>query len=48
MLVTDAGKIMQEQGAAPPQGGFGKETILGATFDSSQPEEYLKSVRKPT
>jgi len=48
MLATDAGKIMQEQGIAPPQGGFGKETILGVTFDSSKPEEYLKSVRKPT
>jgi len=48
MLATDAGKIMQEQGAPPPPGGFGKETILGASFDSSRPEEYLKSVRKPT
>jgi nitrate/nitrite transport system substrate-binding protein len=48
MLATDAAKIMQEQGVTPPQVSFRKETILGATFDSSEPEEYLKSVRKPT
>jgi nitrate/nitrite transport system substrate-binding protein len=48
MLATDAAKIMQEQGVAPPEGGFRKETILGKVFDSSQPEEYLKSVRKPS
>ena len=48
MLATDAAKIMQEQGIAPPEGGFRKETILGKVFDSSQPEEYLKSVRKPS
>ena len=48
MLATDAAKIMQEQGITPPQGGFRTETILGKPFDSSKPEEYLKSVRKPT
>ncbi len=48
MLATDASKIMQEQGVTPPQGGFRTETILGKPFDSSQPEAYLKSVRKPT
>ena len=48
MLATDAAKIMQEQGATPPQVGFRTEIILGKPFDSSQPEAYLKSVRKPT
>jgi nitrate/nitrite transport system substrate-binding protein len=48
MLATDAAAIMREQGATPPAGGFGTETILGQTFDSSKPEEYLKSVRKPS
>jgi nitrate/nitrite transport system substrate-binding protein len=47
MLATDAGKIMREQGAVPPTGGFGTEKILGKDFDSSKPEEYLKTVRKP-
>ena len=47
MLTTDAGKIMREQGAVPPAGGFGMEKILGKDFDSSKPDEYLKTVRKP-
>jgi nitrate/nitrite transport system substrate-binding protein len=47
MLATDAAKIMQEMGATPPAAEFGKETILGQVFDSSRPDEYLKSVRKP-
>ena len=47
MLSTDAAKLMREQGAVPPAGGFGIETILGKDFDSSNPEGYLKSVRKP-
>ena len=46
MLATDAAKIMQEQGATPPKVEFGTETILGEKFDSSKPDEYLKSVRK--
>jgi nitrate/nitrite transport system substrate-binding protein len=48
MLATDAGRIMRELGAVPPPADFGKETILGQVFDSDKPEEYLKSVRKPT
>ena len=48
MLATDAARIMREQGATPPAIGFGKETILGTIFDSSKPDEYLKTVRKPT
>ena len=46
MLATDASKIMRDNGALPPAGGFGKEIILGSEFDSSMPDEYLKSVRK--
>jgi len=46
MLATDASKIMRDNGASPPAVGFGKEIILGAEFDSSKPDEYLKSVRK--
>ena len=48
MLATDAAKIMHEQGVTPPPGGFRTETILGKPFNSSKPEAYLKSVRKPT
>jgi nitrate/nitrite transport system substrate-binding protein len=47
MLATDAAKIMREMGAAPPAADFGKEIVLGKEFDSSKPDEYLKSVRKP-
>ena len=47
MLATDAEKIMRDLGATPPAASFGKEMILGKEFDSSKPEEYLKSVRKP-
>jgi nitrate/nitrite transport system substrate-binding protein len=46
MLATDASRIMRESGASPPAGGFGKEIILGSEFDSSKPEEYLKSLHK--
>jgi nitrate/nitrite transport system substrate-binding protein len=46
MLATDASRIMRESGASPPPGGFGKEIILGTEFDSSKPDEYLKSVRR--
>jgi nitrate/nitrite transport system substrate-binding protein len=48
MLATEAGKIMRDLGANPPPADFRKEIILGQEFDSSKPEEYLKSVRKPT
>jgi nitrate/nitrite transport system substrate-binding protein len=47
MLATDAAKIMRDLGGNPPAAEFGKETILGQEFDSSKPDEYLKSVRKP-
>jgi len=46
MLATDAGRIMRDMGVTPPAADFGKEIILGQVFDSSKPEEYLKSVRK--
>jgi nitrate/nitrite transport system substrate-binding protein len=48
MLATDAAKIMREMGATPPAAEFRKEIILGEEFDSNKPDEYLKSVRKPT
>ncbi len=48
MLATDAAKIMKEMGVNPPAAEFRKELILGQDFDSSKPEEYLKTVRKPT
>jgi nitrate/nitrite transport system substrate-binding protein len=48
MLATEAEKIMRDMGASPPAAEFRKEVILGQEFDSSKPDEYLKSVRKPT
>ncbi len=48
MLTADAGKIMRDQGLAPPAGGFGKEMILGAMFDSSDPQGYLANLPKRT
>jgi nitrate/nitrite transport system substrate-binding protein len=47
MLATDAAQIMRDLGANPPAAEFKKEVILGQEFDSSKPDEYLKSVRKP-
>jgi hypothetical protein len=46
MLATDASRVMRENGASPPPVGFGKEIILGTEFDSSKPDDYLKSVGK--
>jgi nitrate/nitrite transport system substrate-binding protein len=48
LLATEAGQIMRDLGANPPPAEFRKEIILGREFDSNKPEEYLKSVRKPT
>jgi nitrate/nitrite transport system substrate-binding protein len=48
LLATEAGRIMRDLGANPPPAEFRKEIILGREFDSNKPEEYLKSVRKPT
>lgn len=42
MLVTDAKRLMAEQGVQAPVAGFRKEKILGEEFDSNQPEAYLK------
>ena len=47
MLATDAARIMREMGREPPATEFRKETILGQEFNSSKPEEYLKTVRRP-
>lgn len=46
MLATDAKKLLEEQGATAPALGFRKELVLGKEFDSSRPEEYLKSLRR--
>lgn len=46
MLATDAKRLMEEAGVKAPAVGFRKERILGKEFDSSKPEEYMKSLRK--
>lgn len=46
MLATDAKRLMEEAGMKVPPVGFRKERVLGQEFDSSKPEEYLKSLRK--
>jgi len=46
MLATDAAKLISEAGAKSPGIVFGKEMIGGKEFDSSKPEEYLKTLRK--
>jgi nitrate/nitrite transport system substrate-binding protein len=46
MLATDAAKIMTELGTKPPAVDFRKEIILGKEFDSSKPEDYLRSIRR--
>ncbi len=46
MLATDAAKRMAEAGVQPPKPEFRKENIVGREFDSSKPEDYLRSVRR--
>lgn len=46
MLATDAKRLMEQAGVKAPAIGFRKERILGREFDSSKPEEYMKSLRK--
>ena len=46
MLATEAAKLIKELGGEAPKPEFRKETIAGQEFDSSNPEEYLKKVRK--
>lgn len=46
MLATDAARLMADLGVKAPTAGFRTETIAGREFDSSRPEEYLKSIRK--
>ena len=46
MLATDAARLMAEAGVQAPRPEFGKETIGGKEFDSSKPEEYLRSIRR--
>lgn len=46
MLATDAAKLMTEAGVPAPRPEFRKETIVDREFDSSKPEEYLRSIRR--
>ncbi|MGJ3699840.1 CmpA/NrtA family ABC transporter substrate-binding protein [Variovorax sp. AFSI2.2] len=46
MLATDAKRLIEERGGRAPEVGFRKETILGKSFDSDRPADYLKSLGK--
>jgi len=46
MLATDAKRLIEERGGKAPEIGFRKETILGKSFDSDRPADYLKSLGK--
>lgn len=46
MLATEAAKLIKEMGGEAPAPEFGKEMIAGQEFDSNNPEEYLRRVRK--
>jgi nitrate/nitrite transport system substrate-binding protein len=45
MLATDAAKLMAEAGAVAPKIEFRKEIVMGKTFDSNDPDAYMKSLR---
>lgn len=45
MLATDAAKLMADAGAAAPRIEFRKEVVMGKTFDSNDPDSYLKTLR---
>ncbi|WP_244548593.1 CmpA/NrtA family ABC transporter substrate-binding protein [Bosea vaviloviae] len=47
MLAVDAKKILAQQGIEVPEPKFGIERILGKEFDANEPDEYLRSVRRP-
>ncbi|MCW8087404.1 CmpA/NrtA family ABC transporter substrate-binding protein [Sabulicella glaciei] len=46
MLATDAQRLLREAGAAAPEPGFGRLTVLGRPFDSSDPEGELRAARR--
>jgi len=42
-LETDTARLMKEVGLTPPTSGSKTIVVMGKTFDSSKPEEYIKS-----
>ena len=44
-LAADAGKVMKELGYEPPSKTYENYTIMGKTFDYTQPEAYVKSFK---
>ena len=45
MLATDAAKLMAELGGEVPKIEFRKEVVMGKSFDTNDPEGYLKTLR---
>ncbi|MGB8138375.1 MAG: nitrate ABC transporter substrate-binding protein, partial [Pseudolabrys sp.] len=44
-LATDTSKLMTEVGMKPPTATTKTFVVMGKTFDSGKPEEYLKSFK---
>ncbi|HSJ41356.1 MAG TPA: nitrate ABC transporter substrate-binding protein, partial [Xanthobacteraceae bacterium] len=44
-LATDTSKLMSEVGMKPPTATSKTFMVMGKTFDSTKPEEYLKSFK---
>ncbi len=42
-LETDTARLMKEVGLTPPTSGSKTIVVMGKTFDSSKPEDYIKS-----
>ncbi len=42
-LATDTAKLMKEVGLTPPTTTSKTFVVMGKTFDSSKPDEYIKS-----
>jgi nitrate/nitrite transport system substrate-binding protein len=42
-LATDTAKLMQEMGLSPPANSYKSFSVMGKTFDPTQPDAYMNS-----
>jgi nitrate/nitrite transport system substrate-binding protein len=42
-LATDTAKLMQEMGLSPPASSYKSFSVMGKTFDPTQPDAYMNS-----
>ena len=42
-LATDTAKLMQEMGLSPPASSYKSFSVMGKTFDPTEPDAYMNS-----